>query len=735
MRRRRVLLFSLILVFSTWLPLNAQQKQLTIDDIFDPAKQVNFGGTVPTIRWLKDGKHYLLTNDASKNDVPRLQKVDAATGEATAFFDSAKMQAAFAALGGITAQDARQLSNRSAYHLNGAENAVLINFANDLFFYELGSDKATRLTNNPEEEVGETFSPDDHMVGFVRSNNIYVLDLGSGRERRLTTDGGPKLLNGRLDWVYQEEVYGRGNFEGYWWSPDSSMITYLHIDESPVPEFPVVDHIPIDQNVEMTPYPKAGDPNPIVRLGVVNASGGAPRWIDTYRYQPADFLLVRVTWSPDSKRIYYQAQNREQTFLDLNSGDARDGKSTNILHETSKAWVSAIANPSWLKDGSFIWQSDRSGWRHLYHYAADGKLLHQITNGTWEVRSFDGIDQDTGLVYFTAGEHSQIAAQAYRAKTGGSGFARLTTTEGSHSISVSPTFNYFIDRWSDINTPTQMRLYDTDGKLVRAVSENKAEALKQYKLGSTELLQVKTRDGFLMEAMMIKPPDFDPTKKYPVMEFTYSGPHAPQVRNAWGGTTYLWHQLLAQKGYIIWICDNRTASGKGVEPTWQVYKNFGELELRDLEDGLTWLKSQPYVDGSRIGIWGWSYGGFMTSYALTHSQSFKIGIAGGTVADWRDYDSIYTERYMQTPQNNPEGYKQSSPVNAAKDLHGKLLLIHGAIDDNVHMANTVQFVYELQKAGKQFQLMVYPKSRHGVTDPVLVKHMRTMMTDFIVANL
>jgi dipeptidyl-peptidase-4 len=238
-----------------------------------------------------------------------------------------------------------------------------------------------------------------------------------------------------------------------------------------------------------------------------------------------------------------------------------------------------------------------------------------------------------------------------------------------------------------------------------------------------------------MEAMMIKPPDFDPQKKYPVLEFTYGGPHAPSVKNGWGGSAYMWHQMMAQKGYIIWICDNRTASGKSLESTWPVYKNFGELELRDLEDGIAWLKSQPYVDGSRIGIWGWSYGGFMTSYALTHSQSFKMGIAGGTVSDWRNYDSIYTERYMQTPQNNPEGYWKSSPVHYAKDLHGKLLLIHGAIDDNVHVLNTIQFAYELQKAGKQFQLMLYPKSRHGVTDPLLVKQMRQMMTDFVLANL
>jgi dipeptidyl-peptidase-4 len=714
----------------------AQNKLLTIDDIFDPVKKVNFNGSTPTIRWLKDGRHYLLTNEASRRDVPRLQKVNAATGEAVPFFDAAKMQAAFAALPGVSAQDARQLANRGNYNLNPAETAVLINWSNDLFYYEFGSDRAFRLTSNPEEEVGEGFSPDGRMVSFVRENNLYVEDLGmQRRERALTRDGSAKILNGRLDWVYQEELYGRGNFGAYWWSPDSTSIAFLRFDENPVPEFTVVDHIPYHQTLEVTPYPKAGDPNPIVKLAVVNAAGGDIRWIDTFRYQPEDLLISRVTWTPDSKKVVYQAQNREQTFLDVNFADPRDGKSSNVIHETSKAWVGINEQPIWLKDGSFIWASERSGWEHLYQYSADGKMLRQITDAKWEVRSIEGVDEENGYIYFTATERSHIAADGYRIKLDGTGLTRLTQTEGSHRVDVSPAYNYFIDVWSDINTPPQTRLYDASGKLVRVIAENKVDALKQYKLGMTELLQVKTRDGFVMEAMMIKPPDFDAQKKYPVMSFTYSGPHAPQVRNGWGSQTYMFHQLLAQKGYIIWVCDNRTASGKGLESTWPVYKNFGELELRDLEDGVTWLKSLPYVDGSRIGIWGWSYGGFMTSYALTHSQSFKIGIAGGTVADWRDYDSIYTERYMGTPQNNPEGYKKSSPVNAAKNLHGKLLLIHGAIDDNVHMQNTIQFVYELQKAGKQFQLMLYPKSRHGVTDPLLLKHMRQMMLDYIVENL
>lgn len=736
MVKRSYVYLALALIIAGAAAAKSQQKLLTIDDIFDPVKRVNFNGTTPQIRWLKDGQHYLLTNETSRRDVPRLQKVSAATGEAVAFFDAAKMQAAFAALPGISADNARQLANRGNYNMNPAETAVLINWSNDLFYYEFGSDRAIRLTSTPEEEVGEGFSPDGRMVTFVRDNNLYVEDVSmQRRERALTTDGSAKILNGRLDWVYQEELYGRGNFGAYWWSPDSTTIAFLRFDETPVPEFTVVDHIPLYQKLEVTPYPKAGAPNPIVKLGIVNAVGGSIRWVDTFKYQPEDLLISRVAWTPDNKKVVYQAQNREQTFLDLNYADARDGKSHNIIRETSKAWVAVNENPIWLKDGSFIWASERNGWEHLYQYSADGKLLRQITDGKWEVRSIEGVDEENGFIYFTATEHSHIAPNSYRIKLDGTGMQRLTMSEGSHRVDLSPANNYFIDLWSDVNTPSQTRLYDSSGKLVRVIAENEVDALKQYKLGAVDLLQVKTRDGFVMEAMMIKPPDFDPRKKYPVMSFTYSGPHAPQVRNAWGATTYMWHQLLAQKGYIVWVCDNRTASGKGLESTWPVYKNFGELELRDLEDGLTWLKSQAYVDGSRIGMWGWSYGGFMTSYALTHSKSFKMGIAGGTVADWRDYDSIYTERYMGTPQNNPEGYKKSSPVNAAKDLHGKLLLIHGTIDDNVHMQNTIQFIYELQKGGKQFELMLYPKSRHGVTDPLLLKHMRQMMTDFIVANL
>jgi dipeptidyl-peptidase-4 len=727
------LLFALLLLCPA--AARAQQKLLTVEDIYDPLKKVSFSGKPAGERvWLKDGEHYLENQVLETENF--VVRVDARTGKAEPFFDYARMEAALARLPGIGKGDADKLAHQSSYKLNPAQTAVLLNHNQDLVYYELNTDAAARLTDGPEEETEEDFSPDGRWVSFVRKNDLYVVDVRTRAERRLTKTGDEKTLNGILDWVYEEELYGRGNKRGYWWSPDSARIAFLNTDERPVHIFPIVDHIPRQQVLEDTPYPLAGDPNPLVRLGVVDVSVGEPRWVETAGYEPTDLLVVRVSWSPDSRRLVWQAQNREQTYLDLNAADPSTGKSTRLFRETTKAWVEAFDdNPRWLRDGSFIWRSERTGWSHLYGYAADGHLVKQITSGPWEVRGLDAVDEAGGWVYFHATEHSHVAEHVYRVRLDGAGLKRLSEAEGNHNPSFNPTATLFIDKWSDINTPTQVRLFGADGAQVRVIDENRVAALSQYRLGKAELLRVKTRDGFELEGMMIRPPDFDPSKKYPVLEYTYSGPHAPQVKNSWGGSTYMWHQLLAQKGYIVWYLDNRTASGKGAESAWASYKNFGPLELRDLEDGLAYLKSLPYVDGSRIGIWGWSFGGYMTTYALTHSKQWKMGIAGGTVADWANYDSIYTERYMLTPAHNPDGYRAGSPLAGAANLSGRLLLLHGAIDDNVHLANTIQLAYDLQKAGHQFDLMIYPKSRHGVTDPRLVKHMRQKMTDFITANL
>ena len=720
---------SLILVLFSFTVV-AQDKLLTLDDIYDPAKRINFNGNALTgLTWLADGKHYLEQRGR------QWMKIEAATGKTEAYFDVARMEAAFAKLDGITTDDARSIVI-GAPQIRSQHNVALINFKNDLYYYPFGSDAAVRLTKTSAAEENADLSPDGKKVAFVRNFNLFVVDITSQQEEALTTDGNAKLYNGKLDWVYQEEVYGRGDFKSYWWSPDSTMIAYLQLDEAPVKEFTVVDHIPNQQDVEVYNYPKSGQPNPNVKLGVVKATGGATRWIDNTKYSNEQPIIARVGWKPDSSRIVYHICNREQTWLDVNLADPSNGKTQRLLREQSPAWIEADNTelPRWLQDGTFLFLSERTGWKHIYRYSNDGTLSKQVTSGKWEARTLHGVDEVNGLAYFSGTERSHIGGDVYRIKLDGSDLTRLTQAAGTHQANFDPTFSQFIDVWSDASTPPQVRLHNCDGSLVRVIEENKVEALKQFKLSSPEFLQVKTRDGFAMEAMMIKPPNFDPNKKYPVWSFTYSGPHAPSVRNAWG-RDYLWHQMLAQKGYIIWVCDNRSASGKGIESTWTAYKQLGVGELRDLEDGVAYLKTLPYVDGARIGLNGWSYGGFMTSYALTHSNVFKIGIAGGSVTDWHLYDTIYTERYMLTPQNNPEGYAKTSVLKAAKNLHGKLLLLHGTIDDNVHLQNTMQLVYELQKAGKQFELMVYPKARHGVVDPTQVKHMRELMLTFILENL
>ena len=734
-RRLRTLVPALLLIVSS--SAAAQQKLLTIDEVYDPDRRVNFSGSPTTgLSWI-DAQTYAWPKDAGSRGTVDWMKVDAASGTATPLFDAARMEAALVALPGVGADEARRLSHARTLMFNPSWTAALFVLGDDLYTYAFASSQASRLTTAPGAEEEFSFSPDGRQVAFIRANNLFVVDLATAREAAVTSDGSAKVLNGKLDWVYEEEIYGRGLHRSYWWSPDSSRLAYLQLDDTAVPDYVTVDDIPYGQTVEHWAYPKAGDRNPTARLGVVRATGGATTWVDTEKYSAADHLIVAVSWAPDSRNVIFAVQDRAQTWLDLNTAGTGDGASRTLLRETSKAWVNPKDGdePVWLKDGSFLWLSERTGWKHVYQVKADGTGARAITSGPWELRTLHGLDEAGGWLYFSGTEHSHIGSDVYRVKLDGTGLQRLSKTEGTHTAKFSPGFAMYLDSWSDISTPTQVRLHRNDGGEVRVVDANTVSALADYRLAKPQFVQVKTRDGFVMEAMIIRPPDFDPKKKYPVYQFTYGGPHAPQVKNAWGGQQYLYHQLLAQQGVIVWVCDNRTASGKGVESTWTVYRNFGELELRDIEDGLTWLKQQPGVDAARIGIHGWSYGGFMTSYALTHSTSFVMGIAGGTVSDWRDYDSVYTERYMGLPQDNPEGYRKSSPRWAAKDLHGALMLVHGAIDDNVHPGNTLQFAYELQKAQKPFQLMLYPKSRHGVSDPQLVKHMRVMMYQFVLDHL
>ena len=724
-------------------PAAAQSKPLTVEEIYSYEGSRRFNGShAASMTWVPDGNpwlsdtHHLWPASDGGSQPEGWLRTDATSGASQPLYTSAQLERALVSAG-VTQADARTASRRAPSTFNHARSAFLLTIHEDFYVYSIAEQRASRLTASAGAKTVAAFSPDDRSVAFVKGHDVFSVTIGAGGEKALTSDGTDVLLNGTLDWVYSEELYGRGNHRAYWWSPDSSYIAFLQFDETAVPRYTLVDDIPYHPAVERWHYPKAGDPNPTVRLGVISVSTGALQWIDTTKY--TDFLIVNVSWSP-ANDIIFQIQDRRQTWLDLNRADPRTGIARTLLRETSPAWVERWQDPSvdpvWLKDGSFLWLSERSGWRHFYHYRPDGTLIKPITQGEWEIRHAHGVDRAGTWVYFTSTAHSPIGLDFYRVRLDGTDLQRLSTAPGRHKVFVNPAHTLYLDSWSDIMTPPQVRVHTTArGELVRIVDANHVPALNEYGLSTPELMQVKTRDGFVMEAMMIKPPNFDPSRRYPVYQFTYGGPHSQQVVNGWTGTDFMYHQLLAQRGIIVWICDNRTASGKGIRSAWPLYKNFGEIELRDIEDGLAWLKRQPYVNGSRIGIAGISFGGFMTLYALTHSRSFAMGIAEGAVSDWRNYDTIYTERYMGLPGDNPDGYRRSSPRFDAAHLSGELLLIHSLLDDNVHPQNANQFAYELQRSGTPFRMMNYPKSAHGVNDPQLSVHLRRLMLDFTAQNL
>jgi dipeptidyl-peptidase-4 len=702
---------------------------LTIDAIYDPERRVDFSGTPATaLRWI-DAETYVQMRRTGGG--AEWMKVTAATGATAPLFDAAHMEAALAAVPGVSRDDAAAAARSSDLTFTPQWTAALVTIADDLYVYPFGA-AATRLTTAAGAEEEATFSPDGRRVAFVRGNNLHAVDVATPTDIALTADGGPETFNGKLDWLYQEEIYGRGRFRGYWWSPDSARLAFLQLDERPVPEYTIVDDITYRPKVEVTDYPKAGDPNPKVRLGIVEASGGTPSWTQLDAYASIDLLIVDVDWTPDARQVAFQVQDREQTWLDLNLGDVASGRVVRVIRETTPAWVNVNGSPIWLKDGSFLWFSERSGFKHLYHYRTDGTLVRRVTDGRWDVRNLSAVDEARGVLYFETGARRHIDTDIYRVGLDGQGLTRVSRRDGTHRANFNPAFTHYIGVWSDASTPAQVRLHRADGSEVRVIDANRVATLAEYALSAPEFLEVRTRDGFVMDAMMIKPPDFNPSRRYPVYQYTYAGPGTSLVRNQWAGTTFMYHQMLAQRGVIVWVLDNRSAGGKGVESQWPVYQRLGELELQDLEDGIAWLKRQPYVDASRVVLHGWSYGGFMTAYALTHSTSWAAGIVGAPVSDWRNYDTIYTERYMKTPQNNPDGYRRTAPRFAAAKLHGHMLLIHGSIDDNVHRQNSEQFAYELQRAGKPFEMMVYPRSRHAFVEPLLTKHLRQSMFDFIV---
>ena len=708
-------------------PLTAQDAgQLSLEHLFHPKQRLEYLST-PAFRlsWLPDG--HLLENRKGQ-----LARIDPETWKTEPFVAATALRAALEKAGASEA-DAKAAADQGQFQWTEGMDTFLVRVGKDLFHVNLKGLVTRRLTRDGALREVPTFSPDGSRLAYLRGNDLYALEIATAQETRLTEGGSETKLNGRLDWVYDEEIYGRGSKRAFWWSPDSRHLAFLSSDVSQEPMYLLLDDRAQPQKQLPLRYPKAGDPNAQVKLGVVDLAG-ATTWMST-PYPDQEHLVVQVGWDPQG-HLLASYQDRIQTWLELRRFEGT--ASQVLIRETSPAWQDRLPLPHFLKDGSFLWQSDRTGFRHLYHFDAAAKPLGAVTEGLWDLREVLGVDEKTGRVFFSGTERSALGLDAYSVSLAGkvpnAKLTRLTQKPGTHGVQFNGTFTAFLDRWSDAETPSQQLLFDAKGNRLRIIDDASTAAFKALKLGPVKFQQVKTRDGFPMESMLVLPPNFDPAKKYPVFQDIYGGPHTPMVRNAFGRYN-LWYQFLAQQGYAVWVCDNRSASNKGPASAYTAYKRLGQTELEDQLDGLAWLKAQGWADMNRVAIDGWSYGGFMSAYALTHSQAWKVGIVGAPVTDYRLYDSIYTERYMGLPKDNPAGYDGTSLMKTAKNLEGHMLLFHGTLDDNVHPQNMIQFIDALQQAGKDHELVLLPGSGHGPRTPEQVWFRYWKTWEFLKKNL
>ena len=621
---------------------------------------------------------------------------------------------------------------------------VVYILADDLFLIEFknskGAGEVKRLTQTASHEESVTFSPDDRWISFIRDNDIYIIDTKTWIEKRLTTGSSDTLLNGPLSWVYWEEIYDHTSIP-YSWSPDSSAIAYLQTDDSPVSISTFVHFKPATQEVVRQRYPKAGQPNPKVRPGIVDINSAKTTWIDCQDYE----YLARFNWLPNSKAIAFQTLNRAQSELKLLVADRKTGKSKTILVERQPAWINLNDSLYFFNNSSrFIWLSERDGYQHLYLYGLDGKLIRQLTKGEFMVVSstgrlvsrnggLKGVDEKRGLVYFTSNRKALRERHLYRVKLNGKGLERISEGDGVHAVEFSPGMNDYLDTYSNFSQPDELTLYNANGIKIKKVTPTAKEVLASWNLAEPEFHLFKADDGLELPIMMFKPFHFDSTKikAYPVIIYIYGGPGAQQVVDQWSSRRAFWYNILNREGFFVFVIEVRAGIGNNKATETSVYKQaYGIRNVKDISAGVEWIKQMPWIDPNRIGIWGGSGGGCTTLYTMTHSDAFKAGISLFPVSDWHYYDSIYTERYLSTPQDNPKGYRDTSSVLSAGNLKGRLLIVHGTYDDNVHPQNTYAFIDRLIKNNIQFDLMIYPWRKHGIRDYPARVHLYTLMLDF-----
>lgn len=607
-------------------------------------------------------------------------------------------------------------------------------FTADYFLYDIATKSVTKLLDFPVQEP--TFSPDGQQLAFAKDNNLYVYTFASKSITQITNDGRKNaIINGITDWVYEEEFAFVRAFD---WSKDSKKLAYIKFDESQVPEFSMsVFQKDLYPSTETFKYPKAGEKNSEVSLHVYDLAAKQTQTVDLSAYR--DFYIARLQWTADANTLSAQVLNRHQDNLDLLFINGTTLQTRVALNEKDKAYVDVTDNLTFLPDNSFIWTSEKDGFNHIYLYDSAGKLKNQITKGSWEVTAYYGYDAKSKSILYQSTELGSINRAVYKIGLSGKNKQCLSAKTGTNSATFSPNFNYFIQSYSSATQPTQYTLHDTkSGKLLKNIESNEAlqNKLASYKLGAKEFFVLKTAEGQELNAWILKPADFDPSRKYPLLMYQYSGPGSQQVNNDWNSADDYWFQSLAQQGYLVACVDGRGTGFKGAAFKKCTQKELGKYEVEDQIAAAKVFGAYPYIDASRIGIWGWSYGGFMASNCiLKGADVFKMAVAVAPVTSWRFYDSIYTERYLQTPQENPSGYDDNSPINHVNKLKGKFLLIHGSADDNVHVQNTMQMMEALIQANKQFDSQIYPDKNHGIYGGKTRIQLFTKITNFIKENL
>jgi dipeptidyl-peptidase-4 len=644
----------------------------------------------------------------------------------------------------IDSKNFKELDGIDSYTFSKDEKKILIannsnqifrhSFVADYFIYDIASKSLTKLAEYKVQEP--TFSPDGNKIGYVYQNNLYVYDLTAKKHTQITIDGKKNfIINGVTDWVYEEEFSFVRAFD---WNAGSDKIGFIRFDETNVPEFSMDMYnqgLYPTQNVFK--YPKAGEKNALVSLHVYDVKSATTKKINLDKYN--DFYIARIEWTNEANTLSAQVLNRHQDNLDLLFVDGNSGATKVILNEKDKAYVDVTDNLTFLKDNSFIWTSEKDGFNHIYHYDKNGKLKNQVTKGKWEVTSYYGFDEKAGMIFFQSTENGSINRDVYSVKLNGSAKTRLTAQTGTNNATFSPNFQYFINSYSSAKNAPKHTLHETkSGKLIKTIVSNEAleTKLTKYDLPSKEFFELTTEKGHKLNAWMIKPKDFDASKKYPVFMYQYSGPGSQQVNNDWNGSDDYWFMMLAQQGYIVACVDGRGTGFKGADFKKCTQKELGKFEVEDQIDAAKVFGSYAYVDKSRIGIFGWSYGGFMASNCIFQGADvFKTAIAVAPVTSWRYYDSIYTERYMQTPQENAGGYDNNSPINHVSKLKGNFLLIHGTADDNVHVQNSMKMIEALVQANKQFDWAIYPDKNHGIYGGKTRLQLYTKMTNFIKEKL